>query len=400
MKNTFFHRYPFLLFTVIVGIATAFPSHPVFAQQRSQYDLAAWMNAAQYDNDTASVNWALKEGLHIDYRRGWGNGLHLAIFHKRPMMVKFLLSKGASVDALTEEGLTALQLAEKIGDQEIIDILKTKKGLSPAGGKKDEKELKTNTGFAPGSKVEILWNGKWYAGHIKERRGKELKVHYDGWDDTWDEWVKEDKLRLPGATTNSTAPVNVTRVKGAVYSVGQQVLFSPDRGKRWEKGIVLTVSADPLLATDGIPVYRIENLEKSISGYYDVCYITTLERQPTGTSFFIGDWDLYLPMTVTERVIDRDVYKVYSGADRLPPLRINADNTYSWVMDKKKVIRGKWKPNTDGPGIILLKGDGGTDWYMYSNADASSNKVHKTDQVRMVSEPHGTPRHGFRIRKK
>lgn len=343
MKNTILSRtcFQLLAFTAIT-IATTFPSVSVSAQERSQYDLAAWMNAAQYDNDTASVNWALKEGLHIDYRRGWGNGLHLAIFHKRPMMVKFLLGKGASVDALTEEGLTALQLAEKIGNQEIIDLIKNKKGIKTT--------TKNNSANSP----------------------------------------------TPAADTKAEG----LKVKGALYSEGQKVLFSPDRGKRWERGIVVKVSNDPLLTTNGIPVYHIENLEKSISGYYDVCYVTTLERQPSWTSFFVGDWDLYLPMAVTERVIGRDVYQVYSGADRLPPLRIGADNTFSWVVDKKKVIRGKWKPNSNAPGIVLLKADGGTDWYIYSNADGISNKIHKTDQVRLVSEPNGTPRHGFRIKNK
>lgn len=344
MRNTFTSRTRSLFiaaFTTSI-VATAFPFSSVTAQERSQYDLAAWMNAAQYDNDTASVNWALKQGLHIDYRRGWGNGLHLAIYHKRPMMVKFLLRKGASVDALTEEGLTALQLAEKIGDQEIIDIIKSKKGISTPATK-------------PGN-------------------------------------VNSSK---PPAVSTANTP----KLKGARYAEGEKVLFSPDRGKNWEPGIVLKVSDDPMITKGGAPLYHIQNLDKSVSGYYDVCYVTALQRQPSWTTFFVGDWNLYLPMTVTERVIDRDLYKIYSGADRLPPLRINANNTYLWVIDKKKVIRGKWQPNPKGPGVVLLKGDGGTNWYVYSQADNSSNSIYNTDQVRLVSEPYGTPRYGFRIKK-
>jgi hypothetical protein len=105
-----------------------------------------------------------------------------------------------------------------------------------------------------------------------------------------------------------------------------------------------------------------------------------------------------LPIAATERVIDRDAYQIISGGDKLPPLRINANNTYSWVIDKDKVIRGKWKANDNGPGVILLKGDRSVDWLVYNTSDAQNRKIYKKDYVMIVSDSHYITKHGFRIK--
>lgn len=49
-----------------------------------------------------------------------------------------------------------------------------------------------------GQKVEILWRGKWYPGHVLEARRNSHKVHYDGFGDDHDEWVPSHRLRDPG----------------------------------------------------------------------------------------------------------------------------------------------------------------------------------------------------------
>lgn len=317
------------------------PASPLLAQQRSPYDLAAWLNSAASDDDTATALWALKEGLDINYVRPPGPALHCAIFSKRPRMVKFLLAKGANPNVVNAEGLNALEYAEKHSTPEIVQQLKSVMGIkTPAPAKPDAIANK------------------------------------------------------PASQT----PARATTVKTA-FNVGDVVLHSRDRGRTWERGTVLKISFDPMITTDGVPKYLIENIEKTVKNYYDPNFLTTLTRHPSWTSFFAGDWDLYLPIAGSDRIIGKDVYTVIGGGDRLPPLRVSANGTYSWVVDKKTVIKGQWKANPIGPGIILLKGERGYDWLMYNTTDAANRKIYKADNVMLVTESHYSTRHGFRLKK-
>jgi hypothetical protein len=62
------------------------------------------------------------------------------------------------------------------------------------------------------------------------------------------------------------------------------------------------------------PDYLVENEARTVQNYYDPSFVTTLERQRSWTSFFIGDWDTYLPMAYSDRIIGRDVYRTFEGA--------------------------------------------------------------------------------------
>jgi hypothetical protein len=46
-----------------------------------------------------------------------------------------------------------------------------------------------------GDKVQVLWKGKYYNAQIEQTRGGEYFVHYDGFDQKWDEWVPDERLR-------------------------------------------------------------------------------------------------------------------------------------------------------------------------------------------------------------
>ena len=83
-----------------MGILCLISSLHVNAQKRSDYDLAAWLIAAVHDNDTVKANWALDQGMQIDYKRAGQNALHNAIYKRNMYMVDFLLRKGASVEPL------------------------------------------------------------------------------------------------------------------------------------------------------------------------------------------------------------------------------------------------------------------------------------------------------------
>lgn len=56
------------------------------------------------------------------------------------------------------------------------------------------RKLKT-VEYAVGTSVEVSWQGKWYSAKVlKVDRGVHL-IHYDGYDDSWDEWVSDKRIR-------------------------------------------------------------------------------------------------------------------------------------------------------------------------------------------------------------
>jgi uncharacterized lipoprotein YehR (DUF1307 family) len=51
--------------------------------------------------------------------------------------------------------------------------------------------------FTKGQKVEANWNGTWYKAEIVEVNGSKYKVHYTGWGAKWDQELEESKVREP-----------------------------------------------------------------------------------------------------------------------------------------------------------------------------------------------------------
>jgi hypothetical protein len=49
----------------------------------------------------------------------------------------------------------------------------------------------------PGDRVEVEWHGRWYSAVLLAPRGDGWLVHYDGYDDSWDEAAREDRIREP-----------------------------------------------------------------------------------------------------------------------------------------------------------------------------------------------------------
>ncbi len=46
-----------------------------------------------------------------------------------------------------------------------------------------------------GDPVQVLWKGTWYPAHVIGVKGNTLKIHYDGYDSSWDEWVGPNRYR-------------------------------------------------------------------------------------------------------------------------------------------------------------------------------------------------------------
>lgn len=46
-----------------------------------------------------------------------------------------------------------------------------------------------------GERLEVEWKGKWYRAEILVTSGNQCKIHYIGFEDSWDEWVGPERVR-------------------------------------------------------------------------------------------------------------------------------------------------------------------------------------------------------------
>lgn len=51
--------------------------------------------------------------------------------------------------------------------------------------------------FGVGSSVQVRWGGKWWPAHVLNVSGNRLRIQYDGYDHSWDEWVGPNRYRAP-----------------------------------------------------------------------------------------------------------------------------------------------------------------------------------------------------------
>src|SRR5438128_8031011 len=56
--------------------------------------------------------------------------------------------------------------------------------------------------WKPGDRVEVQWKGDWYQANVIEVKGNQYKIHYDGYDSSWDEWVDNSRTRAAGIKPN------------------------------------------------------------------------------------------------------------------------------------------------------------------------------------------------------
>ena len=149
------------------------------------------------------------------------------------------------------------------------------------------------------------------------------------------------------------------------YAVGQPVLYSGTAGKTWDRGVVKSI--DPQYG------YNIEG----VTGSTDAYFVVAPQREPFWTGWFVGDWRISVPMAMGTVTDGRNLYRVVTGGMRLPPLRINADGSYSWRVQEgqgETLVQGRWEPNPSGPGVILKAAEKGADWLVYNNSRTGSTQ--------------------------
>jgi hypothetical protein len=45
-------------------------------------------------------------------------------------------------------------------------------------------------------KAEVEWHGTWWPAEVTQTNGNRYYIHYTGWDNSWDEWVGPDRIRM------------------------------------------------------------------------------------------------------------------------------------------------------------------------------------------------------------
>ncbi len=51
-----------------------------------------------------------------------------------------------------------------------------------------------------GDKGQVLWKGTWYPATVLKANGDQCFIHYNGYGSNWDEWVGPDRIRLSGGS--------------------------------------------------------------------------------------------------------------------------------------------------------------------------------------------------------
>lgn len=125
------------------------------------------------------------------------------------------------------------------------------------GQTKDQAQEKTtDSPFQVGDAVEIDWSGMWYKGTVKEVASGKYKVHYEGWSDTYDEWVGPERLRKTAGSgktvTEKEKPKEEKKATTETKTTGDKTSDSPTYQKNqkveinwsgtWYKGTILEVS--------------------------------------------------------------------------------------------------------------------------------------------------------------
>lgn len=288
---------------------------------------------AELNGQTAKVAQLLDKGVDIDAQDTGGFTLLMqTIINGHDDIARLLLDRGADLNIRNDEGQTASELAEIFHERKIAAMI--------AGAAADG----AAAGSAPGAPRSAAARG---APAVRT---------------------------APAAPRQPAAPAQTTSRPGGsktwpqlgAFAIGDQVRFTDNGGALWETGKIVAI--DPKMG------YLVEG--RGGSQYYHHRYeVAGTQSEPFWTDWFVGDWRISIPVASNVVTDGTNLYRTYSGGMRLPPLKVNADGSYSWRIEqngRETLIKGRWVANPDGPGIFLQKGEHGVDWLMYNNTDVGS----------------------------
>ena len=59
--------------------------------------------------------------------------------------------------------------------------------------------------YQQGDLVEVEWKNSWYKAQILEAGDGKYKIRYDGYSESWDEWVDNSRIRARGSSSNTSS---------------------------------------------------------------------------------------------------------------------------------------------------------------------------------------------------
>ncbi len=95
------------------------------------------------------------------------------------------------------EVLSTIKIIQLTGDRLTVQIDSGKPstykrvGGSSTSGDKGA----SGSGYAVKDRIQVEWNGQWYPAVILKVKGNKYFIHYDGYDNSYDEWVGEKRMK-------------------------------------------------------------------------------------------------------------------------------------------------------------------------------------------------------------
>lgn len=212
-------------------------------------------------------------------------------------------------------------------------------------------------------------------------------------------WADSDGTTLLGwcalktAQAAPAAPASGNRAAWPAFGsfrVGDTVQFYLSTG--WKTGVVKEVGPQPGQAQGTgkwaeEKKYLITRSDVNWDEWSDWGSVAHVSRAPYWTGFFVGDWTLGEMMAVNTRVSGTTETTEFSYLAAGEALRVRADGTYEWKDGNAPVVRGRWTPAPDGPGIVVNDARG-RGWTLRNQTNLTTEQIRRLESARLYpSDP-------------
>jgi hypothetical protein len=238
-------------------------------------------------------------------------------------------------------------------------------------------------------------------------RPGECRVHFDEYSASYDDWVALAKVRpldekppagAPPAGQPPSPPPPPAQAEKPACRVGTMTLAS-----------ALNYDAKILQHDARKGLYLIRYLKSGDEEWMPATGLKTCKGElpgPVPVSFFAGTWGLFTGGGgVWQKTNGVDWHVRALDAAKTPPLTLSADGRYTWVLDSKTTVRGKWRLAQQnelkdgyekrGTAILLLNGENGKNWLVTRDLIGTSDA---SDRILVERADLGLTYRGGRLR--
>lgn len=261
-------------------------------------------------------------------------------------VVRYLLSEGADPGAKDWNGYTALDRAKWSGSAEVIKLIND--------------ALQKNTPQPEPEKPKVV---------AKKEEPKK----------------NEEKKKQEPVIIKETAKGNLAWPAFGSYAIGDSIMYYVPTG--WRRGAIKKLGTIVNKERKFIPdekKYLVDPDAFALSDdWYEWSQVVKLTREPFWTSWFIGEWKIGEVGAHNNKIENGKETDTYYYTDATETLRIMANGTYSWKQTNGKTISGRWKPATDGPGVVLIKAYREFDWTIRNYTMPDDLHIRKLEVIRL-----------------